>query len=1010
MDHGLTKDWISSVNGSEFRPLDSSLERIPHSKQMRIAFLNPYKNVAENQGFKSLEIAASRLGHQVVPCSNSDDLENVRPDFVLALALSQPKLTKFPTYGLIHEPLDCFLATKEYFNSLLSYDGYLTISDTLETFLRNLLYGVGRIEDICYYYDTAQANVADPNFSSRLKQGDVKLTYFGTNWDRRKTKFFKSLSELDGVEIYGPEEAWRGINQKAYKGSLPFDGCSVQEKYKENGMGLVLLSDRHLADDVISNRVFEITSVGAIAICCRIPWLERNFGDNLYYFDQRSTDRRLLEQIRAIIDDVKAHPQDAFDRSQRAQQIFHDKFSMEKLLPNVIRYHEEKNRLTVGPARIARSTRTETPFISVIMRCGGRSPELFVRRAVRSLVQQTLGRFEVLLVRYKGLDVSNVITEFSGALESIRCVDCFGGNRSASLWCGLNEVKGDYFSVLDDDDELLPRHFECLFPSSGNYPKDSYFAYTGSIRVRLKPTETAEGNFERRYIYDFGISDCKSFYDQAGYFSSNCFVASSSLLDQELLSDPQLDTAEDTYLVLSLLARCKARFNFRATAVHYETQGASNWANHPKRSKDVLSVYLRLLSHYPQRPQVVDAYDSLLQLNEAIVAPKIYDLEERDDVTVYHAADFALSRVPKAELRAVPYMLDTAHMALMGNSSLKDARRAAMSIDAPQSPWGYAAHFSLFVPTETSYLVEIDCTVTKGAIGFGVLNNQENGFLYRVAVPAAKKRVLVHLPIEDAPASGRFVIQNWSSGSEARAEISSITLFSESLSSSGAASELWPTTPEIQSTSEIRPTTPEVRPATPEVQPATPEIRPTITSVEESRVGEAALQAAMAAFEELDCMPIMIVGSAGARGPSPGQPPRDAIHARLGTAGTVAYGPYLSLLPGRYEALFEFFAARADRGAAFRVDVATGRGERILAQRRVKPHSDLRHLEHALRLKQGPLTCVLGFDVRGGTQADDSGSIEFRVWSPGTIRFCLVALRVRQIAVFPQTPEDAVAH
>ena len=230
---------------------------------MRIAFLNPWANASENHAFRSQEIAARRIGHELLHCANSDELEAAAPDFVLAVSSVQPKLTPFPTYGVVHEPRDRFLGNKEYFQNLLTYDGYLTISDSLVTFLTSLLHGVRRPANIGVYYQTCQENTADPDFLSRLQRGDVKLTYFGTNWDRRRSRFFQLLSDLDGVEIYGPERSWQAINRKAYKGVLPFDGVSVQAKYRENGIGLVLLSDGHLADDVISNRIFEIASVGA---------------------------------------------------------------------------------------------------------------------------------------------------------------------------------------------------------------------------------------------------------------------------------------------------------------------------------------------------------------------------------------------------------------------------------------------------------------------------------------------------------------------------------------------------------------------------------------------------------------------------------------------------------------------------------------------------------------------------------------------------------------------------
>jgi len=42
---------------------------------MKIAFLNPWRNAAENQAFSSLRIAALRIGHDMAHCTNSSDGE-----------------------------------------------------------------------------------------------------------------------------------------------------------------------------------------------------------------------------------------------------------------------------------------------------------------------------------------------------------------------------------------------------------------------------------------------------------------------------------------------------------------------------------------------------------------------------------------------------------------------------------------------------------------------------------------------------------------------------------------------------------------------------------------------------------------------------------------------------------------------------------------------------------------------------------------------------------------------
>ena len=750
---------------------------------MRIAFLNPWRNAAENQAFRSLEVAAARIGHELVNCTNSDEIQQAEPEFVLAAASTQPKLTKFPTYGVVHEPRDRFLSRRDYFHNLLSYDGHLTISETLRQFLSNLLFGIGRpTTKIGYYYNyynSCQENVTDPDFLPRLKRGKVKLTYFGTNWDNRRMRLFQLLSDLDEVEIYGPPKSWTAVNSDAYKGLLPFDGCSVQKKYRDNGIGLVLLSEKHLADDVISNRIFEITSVGAITICCRTKWIEQVFGDSVYYFDQRLPADAIADQITSTIELIKRSPLTAYERAQRAHRIFVERFSAEKLLQNAIDYHLTLTRESKEFIGISSPPPTTSPLISVIVRCGGRPLET-VRSAIRCITAQTFGRFQVILVRYKPLDVGPLISEFQASVDSITCLDCLGGERSETLWCGLNQVKGEYFSILDDDDELMPEHFQWLFYSPDYCANDPKFMYTGSIRVGLNAKETEEGNLERRLIYNFGIGQSRSFFDQSSFFSSNCFVARSSLLSKRLLVDPGLKTAEDSYLILSLLAQSTPRFNFRATAVHHESAENSDFVRDPNRPNDVLNLHLRLLAKAGQAPACADAHDLLQRQSDAIIYRRVCDVQERDGLLVYHCRDFPLSHVRPESLVAVPFFLERKNLSLADNSYLIDLRRGSMWLRPPRLPWAQAAVFRITSSAQPGepYLLEINCEVRKGTIGLGVLNQREDDFIYRIAVPASPPRLLVHLPIDSFSTIGRFVVQNWNAGAEAEIKILNMNLFS----------------------------------------------------------------------------------------------------------------------------------------------------------------------------------------------------------------------------------------
>jgi hypothetical protein len=91
-----------------------------------IGFLNPWRGKAENQAFASLQIAAQRIGHELVHVTNSDEIIEANLDFVLAVHPNQPKTTDVPTFGVIHSPRALLLEHDYYGRNLLTYDGYLT--------------------------------------------------------------------------------------------------------------------------------------------------------------------------------------------------------------------------------------------------------------------------------------------------------------------------------------------------------------------------------------------------------------------------------------------------------------------------------------------------------------------------------------------------------------------------------------------------------------------------------------------------------------------------------------------------------------------------------------------------------------------------------------------------------------------------------------------------------------------------------------------------------------------
>jgi hypothetical protein len=156
--------------------------------------------------------------------------------------------------------------------------------------------------------------------------------------------------------------------------------------------------------------------------------------------------------------------------------------------------------------------------------------------------------------------------------------------------------------------------------------------------------------------------------------------------------------------------------------------------------------------------------------------------EEQSEATVYHSGAFPLSWMPKQRLKSVPFSVEDQPPKMDGPVPPPvDARRTVRSITPQCIPWhfGWVCALDFDPAPDTAYLLEIDACVTQGTIGFGLWNQKEEDFSYRVAVPASPKRVLVHLPIADVNSVGRLVVQQWDSDNEAHVDIMDLTIWEE---------------------------------------------------------------------------------------------------------------------------------------------------------------------------------------------------------------------------------------
>jgi hypothetical protein len=699
---------------------------------MKIAYLNPWSSAAENQCYGSLAIAARRNGLELIDCRDENDLEPSRAEFVISHTSCVPKICDYPTYLIVHEPPSRFLANEVYFKNLMTYDGYLTVSDSVRRFLRDTSFGIGRPDATGFFYTTAQRSELSACIPEIVKQGKLQIVYFGTNWDRRAPQLFHLLDGKGILRIHGPTHSWP-TGLQSYCGPLPFDGNGPQMTYCSFGMGLVLHSANHLREDVITNRIFEISSVGAVSICPDTPWIRKWFGESVFYFDPWQRWKDIAAQIMHIHEYCKTHPHDAAKMGRNARSIFEKNFSEELMLSNAVDYHNEKQR----SRHDRRKTLGPPPLIAVITRCGGRDLQ-HVKKAIDSVGSQTFGRYALVFVKYKSIDLSQVVSDVSSNVERVVELDVPNGNRAATLFAGLAKLRdlgAEYFAVLDDDDFWLSNHMESLFSAAKKTRSDFDVAFSGSIAISPKAREIGSNIFWKRNISTFGYGEpIRSILDITSVFSSNCFVARTDLIPEQI-EVVDMETAEDSLMISLIARRQKPIFSYQATAFFTESGAdGSGFQTHQHRLRDETSWCLRSGLLY-----------GLNWLNQGSVSTVL---------TQWNRLEAARRKQQLDRIAVGAERLATVD--LKGLSTQPQWFGASVTSGSPvivktvPIAWGYSATLPLvqlrqrFRSDGNQLLWEIEAEVGAGEVGFGLLERDD--LVFERLLKATEGRMTIYLP------------------------------------------------------------------------------------------------------------------------------------------------------------------------------------------------------------------------------------------------------------------------
>ncbi len=169
----------------------------------------------------------------------------------------------------------------------------------------------------------------------------------------------------------------------------------------------------------------------------------------------------------------------------------------------------------------------ENPVVSVIIPTYNRAD--LVKRAIQSVLGQNYEEFELIVVDDASEDnTREVIQEFDDPrLKYLRHEQNRGG--SAARNTGIKESRGKYISLLDDDDELLPRHLENLVATIEDLGPEWGVVYSGKVNIdgekRTKdyPDPGWQGDIFEKILVEGSIQTStllirRSCFDKVGMF------------------------------------------------------------------------------------------------------------------------------------------------------------------------------------------------------------------------------------------------------------------------------------------------------------------------------------------------------------------------------------------------------------------------------------------------------------------------------------------------------------
>jgi len=248
------------------------------------------------------------------------------------------------------------------------------------------------------------------------------------------------------------------------------------------------------------------------------------------------------------------------------------------------------------------------PEVSVIVPTFNRPRMLAV--AIESILKQTFGNFEIIVVNDAGEDVSNVIARFDDS--RIRYLPQ-SQNRglAAARNAGIRQAEGTYIALLDDDDCFYPEHLETALET---LHAGISVVYTDAVRAVYVPTEDGY-QLQRKHV-PYSIDFDRSKLLIGNIAPVNCFVFERNMALQAGLFDETFHVLEDWDFWIRLAAVAPFQHVRKPTVeVRWRTDGSTMTSSRrhafERCRKRIYKRYHAEIMAIPNRDRIIDDFEAI---------------------------------------------------------------------------------------------------------------------------------------------------------------------------------------------------------------------------------------------------------------------------------------------------------------------------------------------------------------------------------------------------------------